>query len=817
MRMKSVGLMFGVSMACTAHGAGNPFPAMEKKALGKIHSQSFSALQLTGPSFTPAPPKFRIKDGVVIYDETPSGDAQFNISRQKVFRSTGDNRYSFGESVFEGRVAAKYTMKEVAPEEKDQPEPLFNIGDDSKATALNPGMVAAYSPNFNYNDNWTIGDGWFGASMGYQLSGSRTGNSFSAASVRATVLAKSTLLLGASVQTSRDTKSTSTTTDDRLDYIINTFFLNAKTEVANSSIPIGGSKTYDELANVNSEFFKQQWQWGIGPVPILVSAYLKGKAGSGKPAVKFGETAVGANEVFFDGNIRPYASIIGGAKGVLGGIAGIPTDVLPAYVAAGADINLVEGTIVGRANGRSDAKGPCLYAGMESFRTMRGNLWVEAKWSLLNTIFVKSFVNVVCDNGYFAIPGCNTVQEFLEEVDQWTSYQKRDILLQHPGFDLGSGRKWLDVPSCQTAVEPTVMNLCSNNDQDIYAAMLFWDQANSFWQSAGWYRIPAKGCTPVSLGNYQQSSAYVYAMWDNHYVTWTGTTPVCVHKKDAFDINKADIDACADSEYMKVQMDKVTIVPNSAVTHTFGAADFSQYDKTEIEMCNSTSQDPINSALTFYNGAREWEVRGWFNLPKDQCRVHEIGRYQGTAYMHAYRDNIKWGRGWNWCTSLTLPYFEYPFNATMGCVGGTTNALRQFSPFEVKKGRNRYTFTDAWALKPKIMCNFADANSVWAVTAHDEKFIEGRTVQGGDGWYEVKKGECRELRLQNDSDSFWVYARNSAGKEYPPQDGTIGKQFCMHPSSVFNLTNLPTDCPDGMEKKYFKQNTGQVNFAFGPE
>lgn len=812
-------VVFGLLFSVGALAAGNPLGgAMVDESVKQLQSQSSGGLGLTGGGFNPEPPKFSRDGNTITYSESPKGDDQYNVRRQRAFSTTEDGAfYSGGESIFEGAKGTTYAdgPQSYSAHTATSETPLFIV--PTEEVAAEAQAHGTYSAKQDFQDNWAIGNGWLGASLGYRSVGSNQGNTFSAAWARSTVLGQSTLLMGANLTTNRNYKGTATVSDDTLNFSGNFYLLGQKTALANGEVPLGTKKVFDEIAHFDQKIFKQEWQYFIGPVPVLIRAHLNGKASAGSPVVEAGVAAGGLNEITYWGSVRPYAGLKGQGDVVLGGFTSVPDDLLPAYVKGVVESDFITGNLHAQGWGSSAAKGACLEVKTGDFRTMRTSIWGEAKWDLLQTAFVRTFVDVICDNGFFTIPGCGGVQSFLQQVTNLLTFKKRRDIYQHPGFDLGSSRKWLDVRSCQTNLDPTVLNLCNQNVEPIYSALMLYDAANNFWKSVGWYQLPAKGCRKIPMGNYQNGRVYVYAQYQAGDLEWKGSSAaMCVHKTDKFDINKADSStSCNGSQYKMVGTTEVMTPANQVTSHNFGAADLAAYKHSIVKFCNRTFHDNIYASMTYFKNT--WTSKGWWKVPKDQCTEFDLGPYDGNVFIHgnpATTYGASFGRGWSFCVNDNVA-FEYPYITTMGC-GVAPNVLKDFSIFTVKKGTNVYDFKNEQTLLTKRVCNHSSAK-VWVTKAWDERYAapDNRSVVGSQGWWELAPDKCMDLRHQTQNDGAYVYAKNEAGKEFPGPSFAGGvRKFCVNPAEKFELHETPATCPQGMVEKTFMASPGTAFISF---
>ncbi len=813
----------GVLVAVIVHHtslvlAANPLGgAMTNESLKQLQMQVRGGLGLTGGDFTPVPPKFFRDGNTIVYQESPRADEQYNISRQRVFSTIGDTQfYSEGESVFEVARGTNYshTVASYALEAGTSETPLFLTPRAESVTAATE--PATYSLNQDYQDNWAIGNGWLGASLGYHATGSNQGNTFSAAFARGTVLGQTTLLLGANLSTARDYKNSATVSDDTLKYSGNFYLLGQKTELTNGEAPLGTKKKFDELAHYDQSIFKQEWQYFIGPVPILIRARLNGKASTGSPAIEAGAAPGGLNEITYLGYVYPYAGLQAAGEAVIGGFASVPDNLLPAYVKGVVESDFLRGNILSRGYGSSSAKGACLEVGMGDFRTMKTSIWAEAKWDIVQTEFIKTFVNTICDNGYITIPGCGGVQAVLQEVTNVFTFKKRRDIYDHPGFDLGSNRKWLDIKGCQTNLDPTVVELCNQSSEPIHSALMLHDAQNNFWKSVGWYQLPAKGCRKIPMGNYQNGNVYVYSEYRGGEISWQGSdAAMCVNKTDRFDINGADAAGnCAAGNYKMVKTTRINAPANQTTTHTFYAVDFAAFQHSVVKMCNRTHHDNIYTAITFYKNT--WTSKGWYKVARDACYEYDLGPYEGDVYLHGNPDTTygaSFGRGWSFCVH-SQNAFEYPYITTMGC-GANSNVLKNFSLVKVKRGTNVYDFTNDQVLLSKRVCNNS-SEKISVAVAWDETyaFPDGRHLIGSQGWSPVEPDKCIDVRYQTSGDSTYIHARGESGKVFPKPDFDGVRKWCADDAGKFELLGDPGNCPAGMVKKDFLKDPGTTYVSF---
>jgi uncharacterized membrane protein len=801
-----------VAAQASANPLGGP---MVDESLKLLQTQSSGGLGLTGETFTPVPPAFSLESNTVIYRESPRGDQQYNISRQKVFRTISDSiSYSAGEASASNSSSARYELSEGSYASASNEFPVMIRSHASEVSNEEGG--ATYALNQDFGDNWAIGSGWLGAEMGYRVTGSNAGDVFSAAWARGTVLGSSTILLGANLTTRRDYKGSTSVGDDTLKYSGNFFMLGQKTQLASGEVKIGYNKVFDEIAHYDQRIYAQEWQYFIGPVPILIRARLSGRASTGKPVVEIGLAPSTTNEISYRGYVQPYAGLRGGGDIVLGGLTSVPENLLPAYAKGVVDSDFISGDILAQGYGTSAGKGACMEVGMGNFRTMQSVIWGEAKWDIVQTEYVQTFVNTICDNGYIAIPGCNGVKSFLEQVTNVLSFKKQRVIYTHPGFDLGSGHKWLEINACRTSVEPTVANLCNDSVEAIHSSLLVFDAANSNWKSIGWYELPPKGCRKISLGNYQGGRVYAYSEYRGGDITWAGSGPaMCVHRTEAFDISNGDQAAsCQGSAYKMVNTTEINLPANQTTSHSFGEANFSAFQKSNVQLCNRTFHDTIHAAVTFFK--QTWTSKGWWKIDRDQCVNIDLGPYVGNVFIHGDPGTTygaSFGQGWNFCVNRA-DVFEYPYIETMGCTIDP-NQLREFSMFPVKQGNNIYEFRNDDVMLSKRVCN-QTSETAWISTAWDETFAQpdGRRVAGSAGWWELAAGGCMDVRHQKMQNSAYVFAINGSGKEFPKQPGANTRNFCLQRNERFNLTETPSSCPSGFDMKPFDKTPGTVYIQF---
>ncbi len=801
----------------------NPLKVLSQQTLQKLPRMARDYRMVAAAPTPYDPPVIRYQDRTVFFRQTMPAEVQAKLAYQRVFNTLTDQGFSAGQApnlqatrravLPAGVAAAPVADSRLSAQPELERMEAFRA--ESPIVAAAPVAAGApAAPLYDYGDHWAIGNGWFGADVYYRSMGQNSGDTFTAGGTNATVVGNSTLLFGAQVQTVRNYNNTATVADDKLDYWVNSYFLNQKTQVAQGNVPTGGKYEVEGLPHFSQELFRQEYQYAIGPVPVLVTAWLQGEAHSGVPYIEFGLAPNQINEVSYTGQARPWGVLTGGAKAVAGGIIGVPENLLPAYVGAYADVDFLKGSVRATAVGTSGGRGPCLDVTLTDFKALRADFYVKAVWKELTTTLVTDYVDVVCDNGYIKIPGCTQVQSVTHEVQDWLSYEHREDLFESDGYDLGD-RKWLDTRACSAAVDPTVVKLCNQSDRLIYSTVLVFDPVNNFWRSMGWYPLPAQGCTPVSLGNYKADQVYVYSEYLGGRAKWEGTdASFCVNRNDKFDIAKADnVQSCPGENFKMVKAAKLNVTANAQNTYNFLTFDYSKVDDSTLKLCNKTSYTPLYASYALFT-AGSWNSRFWFEVKKDDCVSFNIGNYQGNVYVSALHDinntmTFNWGRGFGFCVDrLGGGILERA--DTMACQGGG-RSVYDFSLVGIQPGvTTTYDFTSDQTLMNKAIKNEHTQLIDVAFAYHEElPAPDARTFEGISGWYTVAPGTSNPaLRRQSTKDKMWVYYRSTDGKEISQIEDANTIKACVQFGKSFSLPRISGDCPAGMEKKIFHKNPG---------
>jgi uncharacterized membrane protein len=657
---------------------------------------------------------------------------------------------------------------------------------------------------FVQNDTWTIGSSWISATLAYFLRGDNAGNTFGYAESLGQVLGWPQVIAGLTVTSSRNYNGTETVSDDKLGYTVSSTILNQTTQIYNDSLPLGHRFTPIITGNNSDHFFENTFTTAIGPIPVAVTLWLGGSYFAGSPYFEFGLAPNSFTDIYYDARMTPSAALNGGGRVDIGALGQIPPEIRPGQVYGAADVQFLNFEINADIHGTSSGQGPCLSVGLSDLRALAVDIYGVVQWQLLQTQFVSEFVDDVCDNGFFTIPGCDQVRNVLHQVQSFLSFNITHHFYQSPGMSWPS-QNWLDTPYCKNTVPQTTVWLCNQNgNRPVYAALMYYRPDTNNWETQGWWALDALSCKNVPLGNEQNPNLYVFGM-NNLQDVWPGETTMCVDPVNKF-LFPQQIGCFAPNQ--AVAGKHITITPNTNNIFNFEIKPPPPPPSRTVSFCNYTSHDPLYSAWV-YDDNGVMRGQGWDYISKGQCVSHDVpASYSGPIYAYA-NDATRsafWGRGFQFCAD-DVNGFNWTGVDTMSCSGGSAT-LKQFTRYEAFQN---VVYQDKDALVGRRVCN-QNSDEMYVAAAYAEHQDSGLTLYGTLGWFPVPAGQCNELRRQRADDYLWFYAMAN-GREFPVQTPN-GFDFCVNPTSAFSLNETPSTCPNGMVKKYMTSVQGTYNVTF---
>lgn len=358
------------------------------------------------------------------------------------------------------------------------------------------------------------------------------------------------------------------------------------------------------------------------------------------------------------------------------------------------------------------------------------------------------------------------------------------------------------------AAEDTVLSLCNHNtDRAIYAAHMRQLGGGAGWASTGWFKVAAKECTDVKLGQYT-GSVFLYAQDEFSESTWgEGQVKFCVHRTNGFSINNADVAPCTDATLMKVNSDEISVHPGK---NTWDI----QKNFADLNFCNHNPDFSVFTAMSRPNNGTV-RSKGWYEVPAGQCRLITVGKYTGDVGYYAKGKQFTWeGDASRFCVNSTLGFDLTNADQPSSCTG---TGLEMVNPRStpVAVGTTTVNFEPLSLNTTLFLCNKTDkpllssralptSNGLWQST----------------GWLSLPPQNCATVDLGTYVGKVQLYAEWNQGEQYW---GKGPFNFCVHRAQNFTLPDSANTqvCNSSIANKMvpsfeFTVRPGTNTFTFNP-
>jgi len=514
-----------------------------------------------------------------------------------------------------------------------------------------------------YQDGWFAGTNELGAGYEYLMTADREGNSSASASLIGKVYDKRGAIIGMSASTTRVYHGQGIQ-DDVVRFDVDYSLAGNVAKLTTGTIGIN-QKLNVPANTYRQTFFERKFLIYVAGLPVWISLGLTGTLSSGELVGNFSQVPNTAVELSYLFDIKPYAGVSAyGSASISPG--DYPTDVKPTDVGVGVDVEVIRATVYAGAFGSTNTSSPCFTAYLDRFQSLKGRLRSWVRYNELQIIYYRWVIDRICEGDVGDLinnvtgGSCREARRLAETVTDWVSFQGDRTLLNWSGYSWGDRVDLVKNNSCKVPVKDTVVVLRNTFNRDIFTSIGYYRPETGTWASKGWFRVPAEGEFPVSLGNYRAGYVYLYGEYDGGNYRWVPDTndaaSFCVDRRNAFDINKSDSSECNPVTSKRSKFFKLTINPETTGPFTFN----SYQDKAmDFCVCNSTSQKTIwASVAKTVDG--NWMSYGWIQIPKGQCPAVASG-LPGSIYIHATRNTTQPSTEWsetthNLCVHPTKGY-----------------------------------------------------------------------------------------------------------------------------------------------------------------